>query len=264
MQPYVIKQGDYLDLLAHVFDFDADTVWNDPANDELRKRRPNPNMLCPTDILYIPTQAARRPVTHSLVTGQTNTFVSTPPTVDVSLKFADPNRASQAFTMPELGSLTGLATGADGSTTFKVPVTLKSFTVVFTSDGASFTCKTGHLDPISTLSGVAQRLQNLGYLDPAASYDLAKIDAIRRALSAFRYVQTGGSTPASGAGSTSAPSRASSDEDAGDDSDDGPDDDPDTAESQSPDSPPVDNVGLDDSGVLNDEMTKSLLKAHGS
>ena len=53
MQPYVIRQGDYLALLAYKFDFDADTVWGDPANSDLRKLRPNPNLLWPTDVLYI-------------------------------------------------------------------------------------------------------------------------------------------------------------------------------------------------------------------
>jgi hypothetical protein len=37
LQPYVIKQGDHLALLAYKFGFDADTVWNDPKNAQLRQ-----------------------------------------------------------------------------------------------------------------------------------------------------------------------------------------------------------------------------------
>lgn len=295
MQPYVIKQGDYLARLAYVFGFDANQVWNDPANDDLRKLRPDPNMLCPTDILYIPNQAAATPPMPSLATGQTNNFVSDAPTVKISIKFSNPSRASQAFTISELDSLTGLTTDSGGAASFSVPVSLEVFTVVFTNDGASFQCKVGHIDPIDTLSGVVQRLQNLGYLDPSASYGLATIDEIRRALWALRYVQTGGSPSTGGAPADSTPSPASSQDGSGDDSsgddsggddsggdDSGDDDsggddsggddsggddsggDDDSDDSQSPDSGPVDNAGLDDSGVLNDEMTKHLHDAHGS
>jgi hypothetical protein len=50
VQPYVIRQGDYLALLAYKFGFDADAVWNDPKNADLRKIRSDPNMLWPTDV----------------------------------------------------------------------------------------------------------------------------------------------------------------------------------------------------------------------
>ncbi len=55
MQPYVIRQGDFLLKLAHKFGFDADSVWSDPSNSALRTLRSDPNILSPGDILYIPT-----------------------------------------------------------------------------------------------------------------------------------------------------------------------------------------------------------------
>ncbi len=54
MQPYVIRQGDHLAHLAHKFGFDPQAVWQDGSNDELREARPDPNILCPGDVLYIP------------------------------------------------------------------------------------------------------------------------------------------------------------------------------------------------------------------
>lgn len=281
MQPYVIKQGDYLALLAYRFGFDANTVWNDPANDNLRKRRPDPNMLSATDILYIPNPEKKKPSTFSLASGQTNSFVSTAPEVDISLKFSDASRASQAFTISELPALTGLTVGGDGTAMFKVPVSLPFFTLIFTSDGAAFKCKTGYIDPIGTLTGIVQRLQNLGYLDRLGAYDVGTIDAIRRALSAFRYVQRGDAPAAPDADAAANPSGASSDDDASDDGagddpddhsydaapadpDDDSDDDSDDADSRSATSVLAASSGLDDQGVLSDEMTNMLLKAHGS
>lgn len=232
MQPYVIKQGDYLALLAHRFGFDADTVWNDAANDALRQARPDPNILFPTDILYIPDQVDQEPVMLSLNMGTTNNFVAPVSQVSVKLRFVDPPFASQGFTIQELPELTGLTTGADGSVTFPIPVTLETFTIAFTGSGATFDFKAGHLDPIGTLSGVLQRLQNLGYiglvLDGGTGPD---IHIIRDALRAFKAAQSVGTPPADASSpSTSAP----------------------------------DNAGLDDEGNLDDASARQLVAAHGS
>ena len=60
MEPYVIRQGDYLLQVAHTFGFDADTVWNDDKNSDLARLRPDHNILRPGDILYIPDNKSRR------------------------------------------------------------------------------------------------------------------------------------------------------------------------------------------------------------
>src|ERR1700722_13430648 len=90
VQPYVIRQGDYLAKLAYTFGFDADAVWKDPANADLRKIRSDPNMLWPTDIRYIPDPVV--PAGTTLTPGSVNSFVSTSPTVSINLKFTDPER----------------------------------------------------------------------------------------------------------------------------------------------------------------------------
>jgi hypothetical protein len=146
LQPYVIRQGDYLIKLAYQFGFDADTVWDDPQNQQLRqagKLSTDPNILRPTDVLYIPSNAP--PVTHALATGTANSYVSDAPTVNLSLKFTDPELASQAFTVNELPQLAGLTTQADGTTSFAVPVSQETLTLVFTSDGTRFTCSISQL-----------------------------------------------------------------------------------------------------------------------
>jgi hypothetical protein len=93
VEPYVIRQGDFLLQLAYKFGFDADAVWSDPANDDLRKLQPDPNILWPTDVLHIPAPPDD-PLAHSLATGQTNTFVSNPPAVPITIRFQDPPLAA--------------------------------------------------------------------------------------------------------------------------------------------------------------------------
>jgi hypothetical protein len=107
----VIRQGDHLALLAYKFGSDADAVWNDPTNAQLRQAghlSQDPNILNPTDMLYIPD--SRPPVMHSLVTGTTNTFVSNIPTITLTHQFVGDDAstyASKAYTVVELDSLLG-------------------------------------------------------------------------------------------------------------------------------------------------------------
>jgi N-acetylmuramoyl-L-alanine amidase len=283
MQPYVIKQGDYLALLAYQFGFDANTVWNDPANADLQKLRPDPNILWPTDVLYIPNQNVP-PATHKLEPGTTNTFVSDAPTTTVSIQFKDDSLASQAYTVPELPELTGLTTDGSGLATLTIPVTLDVFTISFTESGLSVTCNVGSLDPVGTLSGVLQRLQHLGYVTDDATVASLGLDAIRAALRAFKVAQTPAAPPPP---STPAPSDSSpppssppesspemggpssSDSGSGPVSSPPPSSVPPPSDSSPPSSAssssaaPVDNAGLSDDGTLDDETSKQLVAAHG-
>jgi hypothetical protein len=236
MEPYVIKQGDYVARLAYKFGFDADEIWNDPANGDLQALRKDQNILWPTDILHIPDQVDKEPATFPLVTGQTNTFVCDTPTVSITIKFTDTSLAGQPFTVPEVPSLTDQTTGADGSVTLPIPVTLDTFTIAFTQSGATFEFKPGGLDPMDTLSGVFQRLYNLGFLGDDASADPLDVGEIRVALRAFKALQSaGGSAPS---GST----------DIDGDVDDGA----------------QDNAGLSDDGTLDASTRSLLLEAYGS
>jgi hypothetical protein len=189
MQPYVIRQGDFLAKLAYRFGFDADSVWNDPMNAQLRQLRPDPNLLWPTDVLYIPDPSGKTPPMQSLSVGSTNTFVADVPTATITLKFADPSFASQAFTIQELPELTGQTSKPDGTVSFPAPVTLDTATLVFTDSGATFACNLGHLDPIDTLSGVFQRLQHLGFIVESAPVKAATLESVRWGLLAFKAAQ---------------------------------------------------------------------------
>jgi hypothetical protein len=213
VQPYVIKQGDYLAALAATFGFDADAVWNDPANADLQKLRKDPNILWPTDILYIPDQIDREPATQSLTPGTTNNFTSDPPTITLTVKFVGPDGspyASKAYTVQELANLTGLQTDASGVATFQAPVTLKRATLSFTDAGQSCSIAIGGLDPVNTLSGIFQRLQNLGYIGADVVFDSSNLGVLRAGLSALKQAQAAppSSAPPSSPGPASAPASA--------------------------------------------------------
>ncbi len=177
MQPYIIRQGDHLSSVAYRCGFDADAVWNDPKNAQLRQVRPDPNILDPGDVLYIPDQDAP-PVMKSLTTGSTNAFVSDAPTVTLTQQFIGPDAttyASRAYTIQELDQLTGLATDENGFARFPVPVTLATATLVFTDTGELWALRIGEMDPINTPLGIFKRLQNLGYLGLDVQFDSSSL-----------------------------------------------------------------------------------------
>jgi hypothetical protein len=198
--------------------------------------------------------------------GQTNSFTSDAPSVDVSLRFTEDYLASKSFTIPELPQLTGLTTDSEGSVTLSIPVSEATFSVVF-DDDTTFAFKLGHLDPLNTLSGIVHRLQNLGYLDPEAAYELSDIDEIRIALLVLKSMQSSeddagddDDADSSESGDDDPPSSASGGDDAAldtmyADSEDDSDDD-------APPDPP-DNGGMDDDGSLDDATQQVLLDAYG-
>jgi N-acetylmuramoyl-L-alanine amidase len=223
--------------LAYRFGFDATTVWNDPKNADLRKVRPDPNILWPTDIVYVPDRTDKTPDYKSLVTGTTNSFVSDAPTITVTLAFSGAQFASQPCTISELEQITTLATGADGLLTFQAPVTLETATITF--PGIPFTCEywIGHLDPLNTLSGAYKRLQNLGLIDDGLDLDATNLGLVRGAIRALK-ASVGGATDAD------APPR-------------------DPAASSTPGTTPFPDDGLHDDGTLDDATSSLLLAAHG-
>ena len=60
---YTVKQGDYLSKIAseHGF-FDHTTIWNHPANAELKKKRQNPSVLFPATYSSSPTKRKERSI----------------------------------------------------------------------------------------------------------------------------------------------------------------------------------------------------------
>jgi hypothetical protein len=77
---------------------------------------------------------------------------------------------------------TNLTTGADGALTLELPVTLDTATLTFAGLDTTCILRIGYLDPIETMPGVQQRLQNLGHLDDGIPDDAADPDSFGAAL----------------------------------------------------------------------------------
>jgi hypothetical protein len=259
MQPYVIRQGDYVAKLAYSLGFDADTVWNDDKNTDLRGQRPDPNTLLPGDVLYVPDTPTEPQFVDA---GTTNTFVASAPTVPVTIKFAEARFASQACEVYELEQLTGLSTNGDGILSFSAPVTLDVVTVLFTGLNFACSCALGCLDPIETLSGVFQRLQNLGYIEQALAFDATNTGIVRGALRALKAA-AGSDTASDSASSASVDGSQSGPEQSDNLGGDGAAADGSSSQDAGPPDQAVPNDGLADDGRLDDQTRELLVGAHG-
>ncbi len=182
MIPYVIKQGDYLTQLAHDLGFDKDSVWQDDKNADLRAKRPNPEILYPGDLLYLPE---KEPAPSEMAQGSENSYAADVPTVKVTLVFtnADPSLANEPFEVEGLPLTTGTTDG-DGQFEFDVPVIVREFTVTFKNQEYTYHVLVGSVDPATEESGIRTRLSNLGLYRRAADDEDA--DALAGAVAEFQ------------------------------------------------------------------------------
>jgi len=85
---HVVRQGECLSRIARQHGFNNwRTVYEHPDNGELRKKRPNPNILFPGDIVMIPDMDVK---TENAATGQTHTFVVKTPRKQLRIVFKNP------------------------------------------------------------------------------------------------------------------------------------------------------------------------------
>lgn len=166
---HVVLPGEGLSLIAWMNGFFWETLWEHPANRELREARRNPEVLLPGDRLTIPE---RSPGTVSCRTGQKHVFRrrGVPSRVSFQVKVRDGRVFAGKRFVLEAGEqrLEG-TTSPEGRIEEWVSPALKQVTLTVWLDEPGFpeqvtwVLRVGHLEPAETLRGVQSRLASLGY-----------------------------------------------------------------------------------------------------
>jgi N-acetylmuramoyl-L-alanine amidase len=171
MAIHTVQQGECISSIAHHYGFtDWRTIWNHANNADLRRRRPNPNILRAGDRIFIPDHQ-QRDVGRS--TGSLHAFVAPSSTVLLRLKIqdeADQPLANKRYELTVAGTTHHGTLNAEGILEQTVPASATQGELKVWPENPAYECDDyvfplaiGHLDPIDENTGVQGRLYNLGF-----------------------------------------------------------------------------------------------------
>jgi hypothetical protein len=160
---HIVKQGDCLSSIAARYGFTWQTLWNDAANADLKKRRKDPNILFVGDVVVVPDSKVRK---ESCASGSLHEFVCKATAEPIRIRFLDELDKPIANAKYELvvdGKTRTGNTNGDGELTEKIGTGVKTARLFLGDDRREYTIQVGGLDPVTEIVGVQQRLSNLGY-----------------------------------------------------------------------------------------------------
>ena len=190
---YEIQQGDCLSSIAKAYGFaDYQTIYQRPENADFRQKRPNPNIVCPGDVLFIPDLETKD---VSKGTDQRHSFKRKQPPVKLRLCLKDdlhePYKVTKYHLRVGSDEWDGNTDGA-GMVEQEIPADATEGEITIypggggTPDGGyAFTLQLGDLDPVDEVTGVDARLINLGF-GPADVEDSLSDEDRAEALKAFQ------------------------------------------------------------------------------
>jgi hypothetical protein len=183
---HIVRPGESAVSLAERYGLFAQTIWDEPENAGLRAIRSDMNTLMPGDELFIPDLRRK---TEAVATDQKHSFrrKGIPAHFRIQLyDFGEP-RANQDYTLVIHGvTITGRSDG-DGVVEAQLPAGAQAGLLTIGEDRLMVELAFGHLNPLSEISGVQQRLANLGYDPGPADGELGPRSAA--ALRAFQIAQ---------------------------------------------------------------------------
>ncbi len=185
MPSYTIKQGDHLSRVARQYGFrDYRIIWDHANNADLKKKRGNPNVLMPGDVLFIPEKQQKEEVRPT-----TDMHVFKLKEAKLKLRFTvlDFDNKPIADTVCELeveGSKYSLKTDAKGKIEKTIDAASENGVLRIASLEMEMPVKIGHLDPADETTGWRQRLINLGY--HARALDDGDDAKLRQAVEEFQ------------------------------------------------------------------------------
>lgn len=166
---HVVQPGEGMSKIAEKHGFFWQTLWNNPANSDLRNARQNPEVLLPGDRVTIPKAD---PGHKTVTTGKTHRFRLKGVPVRITFQLSDPagTRFAGKDYLLEVGTrkYTGKTNSEGCVDAWIAPsastgrLTVKLDTPGYPKEG-KWTLQIGFLEPIDSPRGVEARLNNLGY-----------------------------------------------------------------------------------------------------
>jgi len=169
MPTYRIVEGDCLSSLAFKNKLKSwRTIYDHPNNADFRRLRPDPNLVQPGDIVFIPARETR---IESGSTEQRHTFRRPTDPVYLTVKLLDhefnamQGQGCEVRIDVQLHECQTDASGKMGPLRISPAEQVARLTLLDDETAeplATYDLQLGHLDPIDEISGVQGRLRNLG------------------------------------------------------------------------------------------------------
>ena len=181
MPEHTVAAGDCILSIAEENGFHWETIWNHASNSQLKAARGDPNVLFPGDVVFVPEKRLKE---ATKPTDQTHKFVKKGTPGKVRLRLLDwkrgPRKGARYSAEVDGVTVEGTADG-DGMIEFYARANARQVNLVVTEETRTerYSLQLGHVDPVTTDSGVKRRLENLGYLCEGE-------EALRGALLAFQ------------------------------------------------------------------------------
>ena len=184
MKSNTVAEGDCLNSIAFDNGFYWQTIWRHPSNKALRKRRKDPNVLYPGDVVNIPDPAEKE---EAVALDRRHTFrlKGVPARLDLQFMIDGKLQANVPFKLDVEGKVTEGQT--DDNACVSVPIRPNArqgkITVGQGVEARSYDLALGRLDPVDETTGMQARLNNLGFwCDVTGNWD----DQSREAMAHFQ------------------------------------------------------------------------------
>lgn len=163
MPNHNVVQGDCVLSIAEQYGFFWETVWNHPGNIELKKKREDPAVLYPGDVVFVPEKRLKE---VSEPTNQVHKFRMKNAPAKFHIRLLDDDdepRANLKYILEIDGQEFTGATDGSGAINVSIPPGAKNGKLLLVDENEEYDLALGHLDPVEEIPGVQARLKGLGY-----------------------------------------------------------------------------------------------------
>ncbi len=161
--PIIVAQpGDSIPSIAADNGFFWETIWNQPENASLKSLRKSPNQLLPGDEVFVPEL---REKTETRGTDARHAFKrkGVPAKFRLQIKRLDKPRANLDYVLEIDGKQIKGKTDSQGILEQFIAPNARGGNILLDSGKTVIPIRLGHLNPVEDLSGIQQRLNNLGF-----------------------------------------------------------------------------------------------------
>jgi hypothetical protein len=161
MSTVIVSLGDSIPSLAKDNGFFPDTIWNHPQNAALKAKRKSQNQLFPGDEVFIPDL---RKGTETRPVDATHKFhlKGVPAKLVLQIKKLGQPRKNESYVLIIDGTSYNGTLDGEGKLQQFIPPDAKGGQLILSGGKEILPINLGYLNPIDTLSGAQQRLNNLG------------------------------------------------------------------------------------------------------